>query len=293
MKKSKLILIFFSVSLLSFFSGAIFIKISDKNPITIQMVQQAEKILGLSFSEAQQDSMLDLMNDNLRSYEVIRKADLSNSIPPAALFNPIPQNFTAPSGRSSFTESNYSKTKMSKDVNQLAFYSIGQLSYLIKTHQITSVQLTKFFINRLKKYGSELHCVVTLTEKLAMKEAKEVDKEIAKGKYRGMLQGIPYGVKDLLATRGYKTTWGAAPYRDQLIDEDATVIKKLKEAGAVLVAKLSMGELAMDDVWFGGLTRNPWDTTEGSSGSSAGPGAAVSAGLVPFAIGTETWGSIV
>jgi Asp-tRNA(Asn)/Glu-tRNA(Gln) amidotransferase A subunit family amidase len=293
MKKSKLILIFFSVSLLSFFSGAIFIKISDKNPITIQMVQQAEKILGLSFSEAQQDSMLDLMNDHLRSYEVIRKADLSNSIPPAALFNPIPQNFTAPSGRSSFTESNYSKTKMSKDVNQLAFYSIGQLSYLIKTHQITSVQLTKFFINRLKKYGSELHCVVTLTEKLAMKEAKEVDKEIAKGKYRGMLQGIPYGVKDLLATRGYKTTWGAAPYRDQLIDEDATVIKKLKEAGAVLVAKLSMGELAMDDVWFGGLTRNPWDTTEGSSGSSAGPGAAVSAGLVPFAIGTETWGSIV
>jgi Asp-tRNA(Asn)/Glu-tRNA(Gln) amidotransferase A subunit family amidase len=293
MKKSKLILIFFSVSLLSFFSGAIFIKISDKNPITIQMVQQAEKILGLSFSEAQQDSMLDLMNDHLRSYEVIRKADLSNSIPPAALFNPIPQNFTAPSGRSSFTESNYSKTKMPKDVNQLAFYSIGQLSYLIKTHQITSVQLTKFFINRLKKYGSELHCVVTLTEKLAMKEAKEVDKEIAKGKYRGMLQGIPYGVKDLLATRGYKTTWGAAPYRDQLIDEDATVIKKLKEAGAVLVAKLSMGELAMDDVWFGGLTRNPWDTTEGSSGSSAGPGAAVSAGLVPFAIGTETWGSIV
>jgi len=293
MKKSKLILIFFSVSLLSFFPGAISIKISDKNPITIQMVQQAEKILGLSFSEAQQDSMLDLMNDHLRSYEVIRKADLSNSIPPAALFNPIPQNFTAPSGRSSFTESNYSKTKMPKDVNQLAFYSIGQLSYLIKTHQITSVQLTKFFINRLKKYGSELHCVVTLTEKLAMKEAKEVDKEIAKGKYRGMLQGIPYGVKDLLATRGYKTTWGAAPYRDQLIDEDATVIKKLKEAGAVLVAKLSMGELAMDDVWFGGLTRNPWDTTEGSSGSSAGPGAAVSAGLVPFAIGTETWGSIV
>ena len=189
--------------------------------------------------------------------------------------------------------SDYSKTKLPDDKNDLAFYSVGQLGYLLKTRQITSVELTSLFLNRLKKFGPGLHCIITLTEALAIEEAKNADKEIAAGKYRGPLHGIPFGVKDLFDTKFYKTTWGAAPYQDQIIDEDATIIKKLRDAGAVLIAKLSMGELAMDDVWFGGLTRNPWDTTQGSSGSSAGSAAAVSAGLVPFAIGTETWGSIV
>jgi Asp-tRNA(Asn)/Glu-tRNA(Gln) amidotransferase A subunit family amidase len=164
---------------------------------------------------------------------------------------------------------------------------------LIKTKQITSTQLTKFFIERLKKYGPKLYNVITLTEERALTEAKRADEEIAKGKYRGMLHGIPFGVKDLLSTKKYKTTWGATPYKDQIIDEDATVIKKLNEAGAVLTAKFTMGALAWGDVWFGGMTRNPWDTTRGSSGSSAGSASAVSAGLIPFAIGTETWGSIV
>jgi len=149
------------------------------------------------------------------------------------------------------------------------------------------------YLKRLKKYGPVLQCVITLTEDLAMKQAKQADEDIASGKYRGLLHGIPYGAKDLLAVKGYKTTWGATPYKDQMIDVDATVIKKLEEAGAVLVAKLTMGALAWGDVWFGGKTRNPWDTTKGSSGSSAGSASAVSAGLVPFAIGTETWGSIV
>ena len=292
------------LALASFSLGAIVIAFNSNKPITAEIVTNAEKIFGIKFSEAQRDSMLDMLNDRLQSYQAIRKISLDNSIPPAILFNPIPEGFKPPEGKSSFKISNYSNTKMptglsaglSADkagLNELAYYTVGQLGYLIRTKQVTSVQLTKFFIDRLKKYGPELHCVITLTEDLAMKEAKQADKEIAEGKYRSPLMGIPYGVKDLLATKGYKTTWGAMPYKDQMIDEDATVIKKLKAAGAVLVAKLSMGALAMDDVWFGGLTRNPWDTTQGSSGSSAGPGAAVSAGLVPFAIGTETWGSIV
>jgi Asp-tRNA(Asn)/Glu-tRNA(Gln) amidotransferase A subunit family amidase len=287
------ILPYLIVSIASFFIGAVFIITTGNGPVTKEMITAAEGMIGLNFTEAQKDTMLGLVNDHLKNYENIRKIDLPNSIPPAILFNPIPEGFKAPKGKSSLTLSDYSKTRLPKNKNELAFFTVGQLSYLIKTRQITSVQLTKFYIDRLKKYGPELHCVVTLTEDLAMKEAKKADEELAKGKYRGPLQGIPYGVKDLLDTKSYKTTWGAAPYKDQLINEDATVIKKLTDAGAVLVAKLSMGELAMDDVWFGGLTRNPWDTTQGSSGSSAGSAAAVSAGLVPFAIGTETWGSIV
>ena len=149
------------------------------------------------------------------------------------------------------------------------------------------------YLGRLKKYGPKLQCVITLTEERALEHARIADEEIAKGKYRGLLHGIPYGAKDLLAVKGYKTTWGSMPYKDQTIDEDATVIKKLDEAGAVLVAKLTMGELAWGDVWYGGMTRNPWNLDQGSSGSSAGSASATAAGLVAFAIGTETWGSIV
>jgi Asp-tRNA(Asn)/Glu-tRNA(Gln) amidotransferase A subunit family amidase len=281
------------VSLSSFFLGAIFIISNENAPVTKDIISSAEKMIGIKFTEVQKDTMLGLLNDHLKNYESIRKINLPNSIPPAVLFNPIPEDFKAPSGKSSFSLSDYSKTKLPKNENELAHYSVGQLAYLVKSRQVTSVKLTQFYIERLKKYGPELHCIVTLTEDLAMAEAKKADQEIAAGKYRGPLHGIPFGVKDLLNTKSYNTTWGAAPYKDQLLNDDATVIKKLTDAGAVLIAKLSMGELAMDDVWFGGLTRNPWDTTQGSSGSSAGSAAAVSAGLVPFAIGTETWGSIV
>jgi Asp-tRNA(Asn)/Glu-tRNA(Gln) amidotransferase A subunit family amidase len=177
--------------------------------------------------------------------------------------------------------------------NDLAFYSIGQLASLVKNKKISSVELARFFIDRLKKYGDTLHCVISLTEDIAMKEAGEADREIAAGHYRGPLQGIPYGLKDLFAVRGTKTTWGAEPYRNQVIDNDSYVYSKLREAGAVLVAKLSMGALAMDDYWFGGRTRNPWNMLQGSSGSSAGSASATVAGLVPFALGTETYGSII
>lgn len=256
-------------------------------------VANAEKIIGLEFTDAERDSMLDALNEQLTSYNNIRKVKIDNNIPPAVLFNPIPVGFNINNKQKPIHYSDYSYVKMPKNLEDLAFYSIGELAQLIKTRKITSSQLTKFFLDRLKKYGPKLYSVITLTEERAIEEAKKADEEISEGKYRGMLHGIPYGVKDLLTTKKYKTTWGAEPYQNQIIDEDATVIKKLHDAGAVLVAKLSLGALAWGDVWFGGMTRNPWDTTKGSSGSSAGSAASVSAGLIPFAIGTETWGSIV
>ena len=256
-------------------------------------VIHAEKLFGLDFTQPKIDSMLPLLIDQEQNYENMRKVNLPNSVPPAYNFNPIPIGKTFDKKQLPVVFSDYSETKMPDDMNPLAFYSIGQLAELIRTKQITSVQLTKFYIDRLKKYAPMLHCVVTYTESLAMEQAKLADDEIASGHYRGLLHGIPFGVKDMYATKNYPTTFGTPPYKDQMLDVDATIVKKLRDAGAVLVAKLSLGELAMDDVWFGGLTRNPWDTSKGSSGSSAGPASSVSAGLLPFAIGSETWGSIV
>ena len=256
-------------------------------------IESAEKLIDLNFTDAERDSAQDNLKFYIKSYDVIHKIDLPNNIPPAILFNPIPVGYVNNAKQEKIKLEDYSKTVMPKNIDDLAFYSIGQLAYLIKTKKITSTELTKFYIARLKKYDPILKCIITLTEDLALKQAAIADKEIADGRYRGLLHGIPYGSKDLLAVKGYKTTWGASPYKDQVIDEDATVIKKLEDAGAVLVAKLSMGALAWGDVWFGGKTKNPWDTTAGSSGSSAGSASATSAGLVPFAIGTETYGSIV
>jgi len=281
-----LITIFFLVNI---YSSA------QENPkkITKDLIPNAEKIIGLEFSDVQSDSMTDELNDQLKNYENIRKIHLDNSIPPSLLFNPIPEGFVFDKKQKPLKFSDFSYVKMPSNIEDLAFYSVGELAHLIKTKKVTSTQLTRMYLGRLKRIAPKLHCVISLTEERALKQAKKADEEISKGKYKGMLHGIPFGVKDLLTSKTYKTTWGAAPYKDQLIDEDAVVIKKLEDAGAVLSAKLSMGELAMDDVWFGGLTRNPWDTTKGSSGSSAGSAASVSAGLLPFAIGTETWGSIV
>jgi len=261
--------------------------------ITKENIESAEKLIVLDFTEDEQDSMQTSLDEQLVNYENIRKIRLANSIPPAILFNPLPVGFEFPKEQRPIQFSDYSDTKLPSDINDLAFYTIGQLAELIKTKQITSVELTMFFLERLKKYDPELHCVITLTEERAMKQASLMDEEFAEGKYRGLLHGIPFGAKDLLATIDYKTTWGATPYKDQIISEDAKVIIKLEDAGAVLCAKLTLGALAWGDVWFDGKTRNPWDTSQGSSGSSAGSASSVSAGLLPFAIGTETWGSIV
>jgi len=270
-----------------------FLIFSENESITKTEIVSAEKLIGLSFDDAERDSMIDGLNEQLENYKVVREFHLQNSVMPAVLFNPIPTGFKFEEDQKPIQFSDYSYTKLPENINELAFYSVGELAELIKSKQISSVELTLFFLERLKKYDPALHCVITLTEDRAMAQARLMDEELAAGKYRGLLHGIPFGVKDLLATKDYKTTWGAEPYKEQMINEDAAVIKKLETAGGVLVAKLTMGALAWGDVWFGGKTRNPWNTEKGSSGSSAGPASAVSAGLVPFAIGTETWGSIV
>lgn len=255
----------------------------------------AEKIIALDFSTANQQYLSEGLKVYRAFYLELRKYPLSNKIPPAVWFNPIPigktlSNYTfAPKANTAKKNA----VRLPADLNALAFYPIGDLADLLRTRKITSMELTHFFIERLKKYNSQINCIVTFTDDLAIAQAQRADAEIAAGKYRGPLHGIPFGVKDLLSVKGYPTTWGAAPYKDQMLQETATVVGQLEKAGAVLVAKLSMGELAIDDIWFGGTTHNPWDLQQGSSGSSAGSSAAVSAGLLPFAIGSETWGSIV
>lgn len=255
-------------------------------------VAVAASVMGLDFTQAERDSLRDGLERLRGSYEAIRGYKLANSVMPSLLFNPIPVGFEIPNTQEQISW-DFPKVELPSNEKELAFMTVGQLSVLLRTRKISSVELTQFFINRLKKYGDTLHCVVSLTEDLAMEQARRADSEIASGNYRGPLHGIPYGVKDLLAVPNYKTTWGAKPFEDQVLDETATVVKKLTDAGAVLVAKLSMGALAWGDVWFGGRTRNPWNLNQGSSGSSAGSASATAAGLVPFSIGTETLGSIV
>lgn len=291
MKKLKSRCYIVLIGIICFISGAFIAIVAYK--IEAVDVLHAKKIIGIDFTQAEADSMLPALNDQLKNYENMRKVDLPNRIPLAYEFNPIPAGVTFEKGKKPFKTSDYSKTVMPTEINQLAFYSVGQLSWLIHAKKITSEKLTLFFLERMKKFGPALRCVVTYTDVIALQQARKTDEELASGKDRGMLHGIPFGIKDMFYTMNYPTTFGSPPYRNQVIDEDATIVEKLRDAGAVMIAKLSLGELAMDDVWFGGMTRNPWDTTKGSSGSSAGPASAVSAGLVPFAIGSETWGSIV
>ncbi len=256
-------------------------------------IRAAEKIAGLEFTPQERAMMLRDLTDNLASYRELRKVELPNSVSPALLFKPLADPGTEPWEREPFGISSIPDIPRPQDNHELAFYPVTALAQLIAQRKLTSVELTQMYLDRLKKYGPDLQCVITLTEELAMSQARQADAEIAAGRIRGPLHGIPWGAKDLLATRGYKTTWGARPYQDQLFDEDATVVSRLEQAGAVLVAKLSMGALAMGDVWYSGQTRNPWNLEQGSSGSSAGSASATAAGLVGFAIGTETLGSIV
>ncbi len=255
----------------------------------------AESIFGVDFTEAEEQMALGSVNRNLDSYDQLRKLNVPLDTEPAITFRPYlpgkkPTGKATPGARLRVTKAAI-PTNLTSD--QIAFLPVTALATLIESRRITSTDLTKLYLDRLKKYGDTLKCVVTLTEDLALKQAADADAEIKAGKYRGPLHGIPWGAKDLLATKGYKTTWGATPYKDQVIDLDATVVERLRDAGAVLVAKLSMGALAQGGVWFGGSTRNPWNQERSSGGSSAGPGSATAAGLVGFAIGTETLGSII
>ena len=260
---------------------------------TVHFLREAAQLYDLDFTEPEADSMIGNVMSNLQLYKAMHKTLPTNDIPYPFAFNPIP--FGVIKQRTSQTVSLPIRAdiRLPKNKNDLAFYSIPELAGLIKSKQITSVELTKFFIDRLKKWGDTLECVISLTEDTAIAQAKRADEEIKNGKYRGLLHGIPYGLKDLFAVKGYKTTWGSTPYKDQVVDEDSYVYKRLRNAGAVLCAKLSLGALAFNNKWFGGETKNPWNLKQGSSGSSAGSAASVVAGLLPFAIGTETLGSIV
>jgi len=222
-----------------------------------------------------------------------RKLAIEDTISPATVWNPTLPGTTSGPARDEFSRSTVAVPSLPGREEDIAYAPVAWLSEWVRTGKISSVRLTEIYLKRLEKYGPQLHCVITLTRDHAMKQAKQADAEIAAGKYRGPLHGIPWGAKDLLDTAGIATTYGAEPYRDRVPVEDATVTARLNDAGAVLVAKLSLGALALNDVWFGGQTKNPWLLEEGSSGSSAGPGAAVAAGLVGFAIGSETQGSIV
>ena len=247
----------------------------------------------LDFTLTEADSMLGDVKSLTNLYKQMHKRLPSNSLPNPLSFHPAPYGFVIPTRQQKLNWDIPKNTSLPINKNELAFYSIPQLASLISSKKISSVELTKFFLARLKKWGDTLECVVTLTEDLALQQAKEADDNLKKGIYKGPLHGIPYGLKDLFAVKEYKTTWGSTPYKDQVINEDAYVYTKLKDAGAVLCAKLSLGALAYDNKWFGGFTRNPWNLQQGSSGSSAGSAAATVAGLLPFTIGTETLGSIV
>ena len=264
--------------------------------LSTDALKSAEQVSGLTFTNGEEEMALAGVKGNLESYERLRRLDIPLDTEPAVTFRPYLPG-TRPGGRATRNRplrvAPRATIRVTSRLEDLAFQPVGTLAALIRSRKITSGDLTRMYLARLKKYGEPLHCVVTLTEELAIAQAANADRDLRRGRYRGALHGIPWGAKDLFATRGIRTTWGATPYEHQILDVDATVVERLREAGAVLVAKLSMGSLAQGGVWFGGTTRNPWKPDTGSSGSSAGPAAATSAGLVGFALGSETRGSII
>lgn len=273
--------------------GVLWAKVAEGADITVATIAAAEEMAGLRFDDAERAMMVDGLKQQQSRIEALHRVAISNSLSPALVFNPVPPGMTIPRGpKRTMVRSRVTIRTAPADEDELAFLPVTALSNLIRSRAITSTRLTELYLSRLKKYDPVLKCVITLTEERARAQAKAADEEIARGNYRGPLHGIPWGAKDLLAVKGYRTTWGAGPFRDQVIDEDATVVQRLDAAGAVLVAKLTLGELAQGDNWFGGKTRNPWNVGLGSSGSSAGPASATAAGLVAFSIGSETLGSI-
>jgi len=273
-------------------SIGLFVSAQDSTIQKTDLISSA-KLYDISFTTKEIDTLYSDVIDNLANYKAMHRLPLANSVPLSMWQTPVVPGMHFNTVQKTIAWKLDNTVQLPTNKNDLAFYTLEQLASLIKYKKISSLALTKFFIDRIKKWGDTLQCVISIQEDIAYAEAKKADAELAQGKYRGLLHGIPYGLKDLFAVKGTKTTWGAAPYQNQTIDEDAFVYIKLKEAGAVLVAKFTLGALAMGDYWFGGRTKNPWNLNYGSSGSSAGSTSATVAGLVPFAIGTETWGSIV
>jgi len=266
-------------------------------PVTIDMLKAAETIDGVKFTNEEELAALPTVNNNLTSFQRLRDLKVPQDTEPAYLFKPAlpgkePKGPATPGAAIRYTKPP-STLKRPSNLEDVAFWPVTRLAALVQRRLVTSTELTRMYLERLKRYQPKLLFYVNLTEELALKQAADADRAIAAGKYKGPLHGIPWGAKDLFATKGIKTTWGGELYVNQVFDYDATIVERLRDAGAVLVAKLTMGALAQGDRWFGGQTKNPWDITRGSSGSSAGPGSATAAGCVGFAIGTETRGSIL
>jgi Asp-tRNA(Asn)/Glu-tRNA(Gln) amidotransferase A subunit family amidase len=260
--------------------------------ITAAMMKDALAIAGLEFTDEEREALVNGVNQNLERYENMRTLDLDAMAPPL-YFSPLVPGTTIDRVARPARPSRVPALKRPADLEELAFAPVAHLAHLLKTRQVTSIELTRMYLARLKRYNPVLNCVVTFTDDLALAQAQNADQEIAAGKYRGPLHGIPWGCKDIIAVPGYPTTWGSDAFKEQVLDTEATVVRLLREAGAVMLAKLTTGELAAGDRWFGGRTNSPWDPKDGSSGSSAGPAAATAAGCVAFGIGTETSGSIL
>lgn len=256
-------------------------------------IKASQRLIGVAFTDAEIDTMHAYLERNRKGYDSMRTRKLDPNVVPSMVFTPFPVGTALPEDNGPIAWEIDERIALPQKSQELAFYPIWKLAGLIKSGKVTSLELTQLYLDRIKRYDDKLLSFVTVTEDLAIAQAKKADAEIAAGRYRGILHGIPYGVKDLAAVPDYPTTWGAEAYKDQVIDETATLVQKLEDAGAVLLGKLVSGTLARGDVWFGGKTKNPWDLEQGASGSSAGPGSATSAGLVAFSIGTETLGSIV
>ena len=277
--------------------------LQEQEEVTAAIVRDAEVVAGLEFTDEEREQMVEGLNRQLEAYRALREVPLPNGVPPAVRFDPLLPHMSVPDTgeEKGGPMDRLARVRVARqgavqrpaDLEDVAFWPVTRLAELIRTGQVTSVELTEMYLDRLRRHGPTLEAVITRTDELALRQARRADAELESGRYRGPLHGIPWGAKDLLSTEGYRTTWGAKPFEEQMIPEDATVVRRLEEAGAVLVAKLTLGALAMGDRWYGGRTRNPWDLEQGSSGSSAGSAAATVAGLVGFGIGTETLGSIV
>ncbi len=263
-----------------------------QSDITLEDLKAVERVVGVEFTDAERQQILRNVQGFKRGYESVRTLDIKNAQPPALTFRPMGRQ---PEESKAVSVQHRDMPDIAKPGSgeDLAFMTVAELSQLVKQKKVSPVELTDLALSRLEAYGTKLLNVVAVTRETALAQAKQAEEEIASGHYRGPLHGIPYALKDLYAVRGYPTTWGSAPHKEQTFDYDCAVFEKLTAAGAVCCAKTSMGSLAQGDVWFAGRTANPWNPAQGSSGSSAGSSSCMAAGMVPFTIGTETQGSIV
>jgi Asp-tRNA(Asn)/Glu-tRNA(Gln) amidotransferase A subunit family amidase len=272
--------------------GALWALAHDQGAVTKDMIEQAAIIADVPIAPEYRDAMVASLNQAVKGYDAIYALHMANGVAPALDFNPTLPSMAFPTAKRPMRLSSTPGRAAPSNIEDLCFATVRELAALVRARKISSTALTEMYLARLKRLDPVLHCVITLTEDRALAQAREADRDIAAGKYRGPLHGLPWGAKDLLAVKGYRTTWGAGGFEQQMIDEDATVVTRLDQAGAVLIAKLTLGALALGDRWYGGVTRNPWRPAQGSSGSSAGPASATAAGCVAFSIGSETLGSI-